>query len=201
MKSRQQLIINRFAALISLTFVAMIVLGVFFYGISTNTFSIGYNDGYAPTQPIPFSHKLHAGDNQIDCKYCHVNVTRSRHASVPSLNICMNCHLVVKTDSPIIQEMTEKYKKGESVAWQKVHLIPDFVKFNHAPHVNRGVSCTTCHGEVEKMDVVKQVKSMSMGFCVNCHRAYQDIEHLKLEAEGESSGGGKPPINCSTCHY
>lgn len=200
MDSRQQIIINRGIVLVGLGLVTLTVLSIFVYGISTNSFSVGYNDGYKPTQPIPFSHKLHAGNNQINCKYCHTGVERSRHATIPSLDICMNCHLSVKTNSPIIQKITEKYKKGESIEWQKVHLVPDFVKFNHAPHVNSGVSCTTCHGEVEKMDVVHQVKSMSMGFCVNCHRNYDNMKN-KLPESKKQDSSNKPSINCSTCHY
>lgn len=155
------------------------------YALSTNKVVIGYNKDYQPDQPIPFSHKQHAGDYKIDCKYCHVGTEVSRHASVPSLNICMNCHLVVKVDSPHIQRLTEAYNTGKSIAWEKVHLLPDHVKFNHAPHIKAGKDCTTCHGPVETMEKVRQHSSLSMGWCVNCHREEQP----------------KAPLNCSTCHY
>lgn len=147
--------------------------------------SIGYNQGYQPKQPIPYDHSLHAGTYQIPCLYCHANAERSKHASVPSLNICMNCHVQVKTDSPYIKEMREAYDNGKSIAWTKVNMLPDFVQFNHRPHVRKGVSCQTCHGEIEKMEVVKQVPDLSMGWCVNCHR---QPEH-------------NAPVSCSTCHY
>lgn len=160
-------------------------LSVLVWALSNNKVVIGYNQGYEPEQPIPFSHKLHAGKYKLDCKYCHTSVEVSRHASVPSLNICMNCHLTVKTDSPWIQKISEAYNSGNSIAWQKVHLLPDFVKFNHGPHIKAGKDCTECHGQIREMDRVRQVSSLSMGWCVTCHRM------------PENHG----PTNCGTCHY
>ncbi len=144
----------------------------------------GYNNGYAPVQPIPFSHKLHAGINKIPCMYCHTNVERSRHATVPALSVCMNCHSVVKTDSPHIQKVAEAFKTGQPIQWIKVHMLPDFVFFNHKRHIAHGVKCQTCHGDVASMDRVTQVAPLSMGWCVNCHR----------QPENNAS------INCTTCH-
>ena len=201
MSDFNQAVLNRFVAFGGLAFVALLVVGAFFYGLLSNKFSIGYNDGYEPTQPIPFSHKKHAGDYKIDCKYCHVAVERSRHASVPSLNICMNCHTSVKTDSPLIQKLAKHYYEGKPIAWEKVHLLPEFVKFNHAPHVNAGIDCTTCHGPVETMARVKQVETLSMGFCVDCHRVHQDINMGREKKKIKSGLREGPPINCSTCHY
>src|SRR5260370_1044747 len=106
-------------------------LSWFVYALSTHKGVIGYNQRYMPDQPLPFSHELHAGQYKLDCKYCHTSVEVSRHASIPSLNICMNCHLQVKTDSPWIQKLQAAYNSGESIAWKKVHMLPDFVKFNH----------------------------------------------------------------------
>ena len=153
--------------------------------------SIGYNKGYQPEQPLPFSHKLHAGDYKMACVYCHTQVEESKHAAVPSLNICMNCHQVVAIDKGPIQKLRQKYFDGETVNWVKVHLLPDHVKFNHKRHVHRFSTaddrypaCKTCHGEIKQMEVVKQHSSLSMGWCVNCHRE-QDP---------------KGPLNCSTCH-
>jgi hypothetical protein len=170
---------------------AVVVLGLLgglsalVYVLVNNKVVIGYNQGYQPDQPIPFSHKLHAGQYKMDCKYCHTGTETTRHASIPSLNICMNCHLVVKTDSPHIQRLTEAYNSGKSVAWEKVHLLPDHVKFNHAAHIKAGKDCTTCHGDVKEMEKVKQNASLAMGWCVNCHRQPEN----------------KAPLNCSTCHY
>ena len=154
----------------------------------------GYNNGYQPKQPIPFSHKLHAGDNKIPCLYCHTTADKSNHATVPALNVCMNCHRGVAVTSPWIKQLTEAYESGRSIEWKKVHMLPDFVRFNHRRHVNRvdqqtgeskPISCQTCHGQIEEMEVIHQEASLSMGWCVNCHRKPEN----------------NAPTNCSTCHY
>lgn len=164
---------------------ALVALGVYVYLLTNNKIVIGYNQGYEPDQPIPFSHKLHAGDNKIDCQYCHSTVEKTRHASVPSLNVCMNCHRSVKMESEWIQALTKAYNEGTPVKWEKVHLLPDHVKFDHSAHINAGKQCNECHGPVEQMPVVYQWSSLSMGWCVNCHRKPEN----------------KAPTNCSTCHY
>lgn len=148
-------------------------------------YGIGYNQGYQPEQPIPFSHELHVGQQKMQCQYCHNQVERSAHANIPALSTCMNCHLVVKTDSPHIQKLRDAYDNNKSIEWVKVHMLPDHVKFNHAAHTSKGVSCQTCHGEIEKMPVVFQHSTLSMGWCVNCHRQPEN----------------KAPLNCSTCHH
>jgi hypothetical protein len=149
------------------------------------TVTFGYNKDYSPEQPIPFQHSLHAGKYTIPCLYCHTNVTESRHATVPSLNICMNCHVAVKTSSPWIKKLREHYEAGIAIPWVKVHMLPDFVMFQHPPHIKHGVACQTCHGPVETMDRIRQAKDLSMGWCINCHRKPEN----------------NAPTNCSTCHY
>lgn len=146
---------------------------------------VGYNNGYQPEQPIPYDHSLHAGQYQIDCKYCHSNADKSRHATVPSLNVCMNCHMAAGTDKPNVQKLKEIYDKGETVQWKKVHLLPDYVMFNHKRHVQKDIACQTCHGPIQEMPVVRQFQTMSMGWCVDCHRKPEN----------------NAPTNCSTCHY
>lgn len=158
---------------------------VYIWAISNNKFVMGYNIGYQPDQPIPFSHKLHAGHYHINCRYCHANAGRERHATVPSLNICMNCHIQVKTSSPWIKKIQQAYYSGKPIEWQKVHLLPDFVKFNHAAHILAGKQCQTCHGPVETMDTVHQAKSLAMGWCIQCHRKPEN----------------HAPTTCGTCHY
>ncbi len=162
---------------------------VFVYAITNNKVVIGYNQNYEPTQPIPYSHALHAGKLGLNCKYCHTTAEISRHASVPPLNVCMNCHLTVRQvngkDSPYIAQLVDAYMNDKPVQWQKVNLLPDHVKFNHAPHIKAGKQCQECHGPVETMDRVKQYQSFSMGYCVNCHRRPEN----------------NAPTNCSTCHY
>lgn len=142
------------------------------------------NQGYAPEQPIPFSHKIHAGKFSIPCLYCHISAEKSRHATVPPVNVCMNCHRFVKTDSPFIQKVTEHYKTGKPIPWIKVHDLTDFTYFNHRRHIAKGVKCQECHGEVQEMDRVKQNAPLTMGWCVNCHRQPQY----------------NAPTNCDTCH-
>ena len=144
--------------------------------------SIGYNKGYTPDQPINYDHSLHAGVYKIPCLYCHTNATRSRHATVPSLNVCMNCHIQVATDRPEIKKLQDHFNNDKAVAWNKVHLLSDFVAFNHKPHVRNGIACQSCHGPVEKMAKVKQFSDLSMGWCVDCHRR------------------NNAPLNCTTCH-
>lgn len=175
-------------------------LFVFFYLLTNNQISLFYNKGYQPEQPIPFSHKLHAGEYKIDCRYCHTGVETGRHSTLPSLNICMNCHRTVKTDSPWIKKISSAYNENQAVVWQKVHLLPDFVRFSHFHHIKAGQDCRVCHGPVETMDELYQKESLSMGFCVNCHRQspQEGPFNKELKEDGDHS---QAPINCSTCHY
>ena len=144
-----------------------------------DTFS---NVGYAPTQPVPFSHKLHAGTSKIPCLYCHAGAERSRHATVPGVNVCMNCHNVVRTDRPGVQMIQSLYQAEQTIPWVRVHRVPDYVYFSHRWHVAKGIACQTCHGPVETMDVVRQDQNLKMGWCISCHR--------KEKASQE----------CNTCH-
>lgn len=174
-------------------------LSLFVYLLTNNKISLFYNKGYQPDQSIPFSHKLHAGQYKIDCRYCHTGVEVSRHSLLPSLNVCMNCHQTVKTESPWIEKIAEAYYGNKPIAWKKVHLLPDFVKFSHFHHIKAGKKCQTCHGPVESMEVISQYKDLSMGWCVNCHRqSPKDNKTLKDFTKKEHQ---QAPINCSTCHY
>lgn len=164
--------------------VMALICATLFLGSCKHRPGIGYNQGYAPEQPIPFDHSLHAGQYKIDCKYCHTSTETSRHASVPSLNICMNCHLTVGNDSPHIAKIREAYNNQTSIQWVKVHMLPDHVSFNHKRHVQKGVACATCHGDVENMKKIRQEQDLSMGWCVNCHRQPEN----------------QAPLDCVTCH-
>jgi hypothetical protein len=152
----------------------LLVLGEVFFlagqGFSPRT-------GYAPEQPIPFSHKLHAGEMAIECQYCHTQVEKGRHATVPSTNICMNCHNQVKRlhtadeDSVHLAKLREHFENDTPIEWVKVHDLPDHVYFSHQPHVKTAkIECSTCHGPVEKMDKVKVSVPFNMGWCLSCHR-------------------------------
>ena len=195
---------------------------------------------YQPTQPIAFSHHLHAGELSIDCQYCHSGAETSRHAGIPSANVCMNCHTVVTSAwgaviaedkrieklkkqaaeanqelSPeettaklaISDELRKLYealalnderqrdpeKSPQPIEWVKVHNLPDYVYFDHRAHVHAGVDCQTCHGNIESMERVRQVESMSMGWCVNCHR-----ESNRIGVKGKQVHAS---VDCTTCHY
>lgn len=148
---------------------------------------LGRQQNYQPTQPIKFSHKLHAGTNQIQCQYCHVGVTKGKSAIIPSASLCMNCHKAIKKGPEYGEtEIAKIYKavgwdpnankyidgyKEQNIEWIRIHNLPDHVYFNHSQHVKAGgVACQTCHGNVQEMDVVKQHSTLGMGWCINCHR-------------------------------
>jgi hypothetical protein len=149
--------------------------------------------GYAPEQPINFSHKLHAGEMKIDCQYCHTAVEKSRHATIPATGICMNCHTVARKDRPDIIKLTQHYNEGKALEWKRVHKVPEFAYFTHSVHVNNGIDCVSCHGEVRQMDVLTQVNSFVMSACLDCHRnAHEYFPDLKELNIG--------PDNCFACH-
>jgi hypothetical protein len=178
-------------------------------GIATLMYPSASNQGYAPEQPIPFSHKLHAGQYKVACTYCHSGVEKSKHATVPSLNVCMNCHSVVKTDSPHIKKIRESFAAGKPVEWVRVHELPDFVYFPHKRHVAKGVACQTCHGEVQTMDKVYQATPMNMGWCMECHRGKTTPRNVVAEISklnphvNDPSYRHKPiaSVQCAACHH
>ncbi|MBO3273037.1 cytochrome c3 family protein [Hymenobacter defluvii] len=175
---------------------------------------IGLTQGYQPTQPIAFSHKLHAGENQINCAYCHTSVYKSKSANIPSPNICMNCHSQIKTESPEIKKIYRAIERKQPIQWVRIHNLPDLAYFNHSQHTQvGGLECQTCHGPIQNMDVVYQYSALTMGWCINCHRetplntkgnAYYDnlvkLHDTKNSAVPftVSSNGG---TECSKCHY
>ncbi len=130
--------------------------------------------GYQPTQPVPFSHKIHAGQLGMDCRFCHAFGEISGPQNVPANQVCFNCHGVgkgnIRSASPKLAKVMEAEATGKPIDWVKIHRLPDYAYFNHSAHVNRGVSCVSCHGKVNEMDVVFQDQPQSMGWCLNCHR-------------------------------
>lgn len=147
---------------------------------------INPREGYRPIQPIAFSHQLHAGVNQIPCQYCHVSVGEGPNASVPSVNTCMNCHSQVAVQRPEVQKLHNAWKTGDPIKWVKVYDLPDHVRFIHQPHVNAGIDCTECHGDVAQMDVVSTQNRFNMGWCIECHRQPENVA---------------ASTDCVTCHY
>src|SRR6202171_3845269 len=123
-----------------------------------------------PDQPIQFSHKHHAGDDGIDCRYCHSGVESSAEAGIPPTKTCMNCHAVLFKNSAYLETVRESYRMDKSIVWVKVHRLPDFVYFNHSIHVNKGIGCSSCHGQVDQMPLMFQAKPLTMSWCLDCHR-------------------------------
>ena len=155
----------------------------------SQSFHVRLGDTKGPVQPINFSHQIHAGKLQMDCKYCHYGAANSQWANIPAMSTCMGCHRYAVTDRPEIQKLTAYADRGESVPWVKVHYLPDHVKFNHKRHVRAGVACQTCHGPVQEMAVVYQYSSLKMGWCVSCHR--QNLDNPVNPAT----------MDCLVCHH
>lgn len=183
------------------------------YGQSAEAIRIGYR----PAQPIPYSHALHAGELGIDCRYCHNTVEESPHAAIPPATTCMNCHETILPQSELLAPIRDAAENGTPIKWVRVHDLPDYVFFNHSAHVTRGVGCESCHGRVDKMVEVHQDQALTMGWCLDCHRAPE--AHLRdpafattmgyVPAGGDQMEAGaelreknqiNPPQNCSTCH-
>ncbi len=158
-------------------FVILIIVLIVGYNWAANIYN---NVGYTPDQPIAFSHKIHAGDNNIDCIYCHSGAEKGPHATIPSVEQCMGCHAVVAIDKPEVQKLREIYESGKSIEWVRVHRLPDHSYFNHKWHVNAGVECEECHGEVSEMAVIAQVNRLEMGDCIQCHR---NSDYSRMYAE------------------
>lgn len=144
----------------------MYVVVLFAYGATPRATDVGY----MPTQPVAYSHALHAGDLGIDCRYCHNTVEETAAAAIPPTQTCMNCHTNILPDSPKLTWLLSQHASGEPVAWVRVHDLPDYVYFNHSAHVRRGVGCEACHGRVDKMETVYRAERLSMGWCLDCHR-------------------------------
>lgn len=172
--------------------------------------------GYSPEQPIPYSHALHVGRLGLDCRYCHTAVDTAARMPVPTTAVCMNCHQRVATDSEKLAPLFEAVKSGKPVRWVRVHDLPDYVYFDHSAHVDRGVGCVSCHGRIDAMEQVYQVHTLSMGWCLDCHR--QPEAHLRpvdkvtdmtWRPAGDPLEFGRafrqqnrinPSTDCSTCH-
>ncbi len=189
--------------------------------VADSGISMGRSKNYQPDQPIKYSHKLHAGEMKIDCKYCHLGVEKGKQAGIPPVNVCMNCHKAVGqtvngTGAEEIQKIRDAYEQNKPIEWVRIHNLPDHVYFNHSQHVKAGkIACQTCHGKIEEMEVVKQNAELSMSWCINCHREtkvdfkdnkyyamYEDL-HAKMKsgeitAVTEAMMGG---TECQKCHY
>ena len=188
-----------------------VVAGVWYFGSPQFT-----DVGYRPEQPIAYSHKLHAGDLGLDCRYCHTTVETSPRANVPPTETCMNCHKMILPESEKLLPLRESWAARSPISWVRVHDIPDYAYFNHSVHIAAGVGCESCHGNVAQMDQVMLVKPLSMGWCLDCHRdpdmhlrpaelitamnwtppADQKEFARRIRAERDIT----PPEDCAACH-
>ncbi len=170
-------------------------------------------------QPVQFSHKHHAGDDGIDCRYCHTSVETSYTAGIPPTQTCMNCHSQIWSDSPYLEPVRESYRTGKPIEWERVHDLPEFAYFNHSIHVAKGVGCSTCHGQIDTMPAVFQENTLQMEWCLSCHRepekyirpkseifnmawddndlTWAEREQLKVDYKIRSK---EMLTSCSTCH-
>lgn len=205
---------NRLPLLIAIGVVALAlcVIGFFWYYGSPK-----YTDvGYRPTQPVAYSHKLHAGDLGIDCRYCHSSVERSPVANVPPTQTCMNCHKLILPQSEKLLPVRESWSGGHPIPWVRVHNLPDYAYFNHSAHLNAGVGCASCHGNVAQMEKVMQVEPLSMSWCLDCHRnpdkhlrPADQVTNMNWTPPADQAESAKrvkaekkinPPTDCSGCH-
>ena len=171
----------------------------------------------APQQPVPFSHDHHVGGLGIACRYCHDSVETSMFAGLPATHTCMSCHSQIWTNAELLAPVRQSYETGEPLAWTNVYDLPDFVQFDHAIHVNNGVGCESCHGRVDRQPLTRQVRAMTMEWCLGCHR--DPAQHLRPRDEIYTHGWKdenpepRPDLideygietdrltNCSICHY
>ena len=219
--------VNPFLGVFGLALVGGAVYAAAMGGLVTDPETL--NVGYKPRQPVPFSHSLHAGQLKMDCRYCHNTVFDAAHAAVPPTATCINCHSpanedgvtalsAVHAESPALAPIRESWETGRSVAWKRVHNLPEFVYFNHSAHVNSGVSCKVCHGRIDQMDVVYQHEQLSMAWCITCHRNpdphLRPTEHVTdleweppddwdqeaFAAEFRDEKNIDPKVHCAVCH-
>ena len=172
--------------------------------------------GVARQQPVPFSHKHHVAQLGIDCRYCHTSVEKTAYAGIPPTQTCMNCHAQIWSDSPTLEPVRASYRTGKSIHWVKVHDLPSFAYFNHSIHIHKGIGCSTCHGRVDQMNLMRQQESLQMEWCLNCHRQPEkyvrprdQIFNMAWEPPANQEELGrrlmkeynvKTRTDCDTCH-
>ena len=198
-------------AIVTVGAVAAVVGFFWYYG------SPWYTDvGYRPVQPAPYSHKLHAGDLGIDCRYCHTAVEKANFAGVPPTQTCMNCHKLILPNSEKLLKVRESWATGQPIEWVRIHHLPDYAYFDHSIHLHAGVGCESCHGNIANMDVVAQQKPLSMGWCLDCHRnpdpqlrRPEDVtkmnwkpgkDHAEFVTRNRADKNINPSQDCAICH-
>jgi hypothetical protein len=190
---------------------ALATAGVWYF------FSPWYTDvGYSPTQPVPYSHRLHVGELGLDCRYCHASVETSAVANVPPTRTCMNCHTTVLKDSAVLAPIRDSAQSGRPMRWIRVHNLPEYAYFHHSAHVTAGIGCVTCHGRIDEMETVTQMAPLSMSWCLDCHRnpapyrrPISEVTNMRWTPPRDEQvragllKGGRPvnpPTDCSGCH-
>lgn len=202
MSRRKTLLRMAMACLVMLILVGSAAL------VATSLSRVGMFQGYAPVQPIAYSHALHAGDYEIPCLYCHFGAEKSRHAGIPPLSVCMNCHGQIKKRTTDLARLKLAVAEDRPIEWVKVHNLPDFVFFSHRQHVGGGVQCQECHGPVETMVQMRQYAPLTMGWCLDCHkrRGVTEFTSATQVASGdEPAATGRERaiggMDCTKCHY
>jgi hypothetical protein len=198
------------------TWVTRLVIGAPVYLVLLIAYGVtpqAIREGYQPVQPVPYSHALHAGELGLDCRYCHTTVEHAAKAALPPATTCMNCHSQVKKESDKLLPIREAFAENKPVRWVRVHDLPDYVYFNHMAHVNAAIGCESCHGRIDQMVQVYQVKPLTMAWCIDCHKNpapnLRDPANITKMGYKPQPGEGEavmkkndvhPPTNCSTCH-
>ncbi len=200
--------------------VLLIAFGLQAQMLVTDAIKLGRQENYAPDQPVKFSHRIHAGENGIECMYCHTTAERSKSAGIPATALCMNCHIIIREGTNSgkfeISKVVNAVENGESIEWTRIHNLPDHVFFSHSVHVGSAkLDCKKCHGPVQEMDIMRQYSDLSMGWCVNCHREtnvnfrdndyyddyiklHEDLKAGRIDSVKAVDIGAN---DCMRCHY
>lgn len=207
---------SRLSILFGILFAGAVVAGIMgFVRSPYNT-----REGVVIEQPIPFSHDHHTAALGIDCRYCHTSVESSAFAGIPPTATCMSCHRIIWKDSPMLEPVRASYRENEPLRWNRVHDLPDFVRFNHSIHIAKGISCVSCHGKVNEMPLIRKEASLQMKWCLDCHRdpaahirPPEEVFNLDWERPADEPELGSRLMeaagvedsqrltSCSTCHY
>ena len=195
-----------------------VIAGLFWFGATLSNSSYTTNADVALAQPVQFSHEHHVAGLGISCQYCHTAVEDSSNAGMPPTQTCMSCHSQIWSDSPMLEPVRESYRTGVPIEWNRVYDLPDFVYFNHSIHVQKGIGCTSCHGQVDEMPLMRKAQPLSMGWCLGCHRApeeqirpVEEVYNMDYTQPADQTSLGRELLekyhvntekltNCSICH-
>jgi hypothetical protein len=204
--------ISRFSIFGAVFFVALVLWAL--YMLNRSPYATRQN--VAQAQPVPFSHQHHVAGLGIDCRYCHTTVETSSFAGIPPTSTCMNCHAQIWTKAAMLEPVRASFRSGEPIRWTRVHVLPDFVQFNHSIHVQKGIGCVSCHGRVDQMPLTWQAQPLTMSWCLECHRAperfirprekvfdlaWEPRDQLAIGRELVQQYHVQSKTFCSACHY